>query len=61
MTIAEFLDVCHDVLVSKIDTFFDEVFVMCEDPELKQNRLRLLNAVASLPRGLFDFSELPGM
>jgi glycyl-tRNA synthetase len=36
------------------------VFVMAEDPELRRNRLALVNAVASLPRGIVDFAELPG-
>ena len=61
MSIAEFLDVCHNVLVPKIDPFFDEVFVMSEDLELRQNRLRLLKTVASLASGFFDFSKLPGI
>ena len=33
---------------------------MAEDPELRRNRLALLNAVASLPKGIVDFAELPG-
>jgi glycyl-tRNA synthetase len=42
------------------EAFFDKVFVMAEDPELRRNRLALVNAVASLPRGIVDFAELPG-
>lgn len=61
MDVAAFLEVCHSILVSKIDAFFDNVFVMADDERLKQNRLRLLNAIASLPCGILDFTELPGM
>ena len=42
------------------EQFFDKVFVMAEDPELRRNRLALVNAVASLPKGIVDFAELPG-
>ena len=42
------------------EAFFDKVFVMAEDPELRRNRLALVNAVASLPTGIVDFAELPG-
>ena len=42
------------------EAFFDKVFVMAEEPELRRNRLALVNAVASLPRGIVDFAELPG-
>ena len=47
-------------LVEPSEKFFDEVFVMAEDPELRRNRLALMNAVASLPKGVVDFAELPG-
>ena len=47
-------------LVEPSEAFFDKVFVMAEDPELRRNRLALLNAVASLPKGIVDFAELPG-
>jgi glycyl-tRNA synthetase len=42
------------------EAFFDKVFVMAEEPELRRNRLALMNAVASLPKGIVDFAELPG-
>ena len=61
MSIASFLKICHEDVVPQIDAFFEEVFVMCEDREVRHNRLRLLHAVASLPYGILDFSELPGM
>ena len=40
--------------------FFDKVFVMAEDPELKRNRVAMCAAVARLPAGVLDFGELPG-
>ena len=40
--------------------FFENVFVMAEDTELKRNRMALCRAVADLPVGVVDFAELPG-
>ena len=40
--------------------FFDTVFVMAENPELRRNRMALCAAVANLPAGVLDFGELPG-
>jgi glycyl-tRNA synthetase len=40
--------------------FFENVFVMAEDAELKRNRMALCRAVADLPVGVVDFAELPG-
>ena len=47
-------------LAAPAEAFFDKVFVMAEEPELRRNRLALMNAVASLPEGIVDFAELPG-
>ena len=47
-------------LAEPAEAFFDKVFVMAEEPELRRNRLALMNAVASLPKGIVDFAELPG-
>jgi glycyl-tRNA synthetase len=47
-------------LAEPVEQFFDKVFVMADDPELRRNRLALVNAVASLPKGIVDFAELPG-
>jgi glycyl-tRNA synthetase len=33
---------------------------MAEEPELRRNRLALVNAVASLPNGVVDLVEMPG-
>jgi glycyl-tRNA synthetase len=50
--------------VCEMDTaataFFENVFVMAEDAELKRNRMALCRAVADLPVGVVDFAELPG-
>lgn len=40
--------------------FFDKVFVMCEDEAVRNNRMALLNRVASLSRGIVDLTVLPG-
>ena len=42
------------------EAFFDKVFVMAEEPELRRNRMALMNAIASLSEGIVDFTELPG-
>lgn len=60
MKISEFLEVCDEGLVREIEVFFDEVFVMAEDLELRQNRLKLLNSIASLSSGVINFNELTG-
>jgi len=59
--VVEFLEICDKDIVGKIDRFFEEVFVMAEDKEVKDNRLRMLKKISSLFRGLFDLSELPGV
>ena len=43
-----------------MDTFFDKVFVMCEDEGVRQNRLALLRDIAALPLGIINFAQLPG-
>lgn len=40
--------------------FFEDVFVNCEDLPTRQNRLDLIDSVASLPKDMIDFSVLPG-
>jgi glycyl-tRNA synthetase beta chain len=39
-----------------IDTFFDSVLVMAEDPEIRQNRLALLKRISKLFTRVADFS-----
>jgi glycyl-tRNA synthetase beta chain len=41
-----------------VDRFFDEVLVMCENEEVRSNRLALLKGVAALFRRFADFSKI---
>jgi glycyl-tRNA synthetase beta chain len=41
-----------------VDAFFDNVMVMAEDINVRQNRLALLGAIASLFTGFADFSKI---
>jgi len=43
-----------------VDTFFDKVMVMDENPQLRANRLGLLAQLQSLFGGIADLSRLPG-
>ncbi|QFU15843.1 glycine--tRNA ligase subunit beta [Microvirga thermotolerans] len=43
-----------------VDAFFDKVTVNAEDPELRENRLRLLNAIREATRTVADFSRIEG-
>jgi glycyl-tRNA synthetase len=45
-------------LVGPLSTFFDEVFVMADDPALRAARLGLLATVRDLGEGLLDWTEL---
>jgi len=45
-------------LAEPLDTFFDQVMVMCEDASLQRNRLALLNELDSLCRQVADISCL---
>ncbi len=45
-------------LVTPVNTFFDDVLVMAEDPELRAARLGLLAAVRDLGDGLLDWPQL---
>lgn len=47
-------------LTPAISTFFDEVLVMDEDMAVRNNRLGLLQSIASLADGIGDLSELEG-
>jgi len=47
-------------LIPSINTFFDKVLVMAEDEKVKQNRLGLLQKIASLSDGAADLSKLEG-
>ena len=43
-----------------ITTFFDDVLVMDEDTAVRENRLALLQRIASLTQGIADLSHLEG-
>ncbi|MFW5942692.1 MAG: glycine--tRNA ligase subunit beta [Chloroflexota bacterium] len=43
-----------------ITVFFDNVLVMDEDPQVRENRLALLQHITSLARGIADLSYLEG-
>ncbi|UCH77431.1 MAG: glycine--tRNA ligase subunit beta, partial [Candidatus Coatesbacteria bacterium] len=43
-----------------VDTFFDEVMVMCEDEKLRANRLALMQLLADLFLSFADFTKLRG-
>jgi glycyl-tRNA synthetase len=58
-SIDEFLTVVSG-LIPAINTFFEQVLVMAEEPALRQNRLALLARIASLANGLADLSKLEG-
>jgi glycyl-tRNA synthetase beta chain len=46
-------------LAPVVARFFDEVLVMADDAQLRENRLRLLRAVAEAVGTLGDFAQLP--
>jgi glycyl-tRNA synthetase beta chain len=47
-------------LRAPVDRFFDQVMVMCEDGELRRNRLALLNGLSDLFLRTADISRLQG-
>jgi glycyl-tRNA synthetase len=57
--VGAFLD-AFEPLVEIITTFFDKVLVMDEDQAVRENRLALLQYVASPAKGRTDFSALTG-
>ncbi len=59
MSIPDFLAATAD-LVEPVDAYFDKVFVMTDNEQVKRNRLALLRQIASLSEGILDFSQLPG-
>ena len=58
-TVDEFLEIVVK-LIPSINAFFDKVLVMAEDSKVKQNRLGLLQKIASLSAGIADPSKLEG-
>ncbi|XP_037495831.1 glycine--tRNA ligase, chloroplastic/mitochondrial 2 isoform X1 [Jatropha curcas] len=57
--VAEFMELSSE-LIRPLEDFFNNVFVMVEDERIRNNRLALLKKIADLPRGIADFSILPG-
>ncbi|MFZ5809471.1 MAG: glycine--tRNA ligase subunit beta [Chloroflexota bacterium] len=47
-------------MIPAINRFFDEVLVMAEDMEQRQNRLGLLQRIGALAKGVADLSRLEG-
>ena len=47
-------------LIPAIDRFFEAVLVMAEEPDLRRNRLGLLQRIAALADGAVDMSRLEG-
>ncbi len=47
-------------VIPVINTYFDKVLVMAEDPAVRRNRLGLLQRIAALTKGVADFSKLEG-
>lgn len=45
-------------LRAAVDRFFDEVMVMADDPQIRNNRLALLGALAQVMNSVADISEL---
>jgi glycyl-tRNA synthetase beta chain len=55
---ADALKLVAKELGGPIDRFFDEVFVMVDDPKVRENRLRLLGEIADTVNGIAHFHQL---
>ena len=55
---AEALKLVAQQLGAPIDRFFDEVFVMVDDANVRDNRLRLLGEIADTVNGIAHFHQL---
>jgi glycyl-tRNA synthetase len=47
-------------LIPDINTFFDKVLVMAQEPALRRNRLALVGQIANLSHSLDDLRKLEG-
>lgn len=47
-------------MIPAVDTFFEEVLVMVEDEQIRQNRLGILQRIAAIADGVVDMSRLEG-
>jgi glycyl-tRNA synthetase beta chain len=43
-----------------VDAFFDKVTVNVDEPEVRANRLKLLNQIRAATRAVADFSRIEG-
>jgi glycyl-tRNA synthetase beta chain len=55
---ADALKLVAQELGAPIDRFFEEVFVMVDDPQVRGNRLRLLGEIADTVNGIAHFHQL---
>ncbi len=60
LTDQNYLEAMGEILKMKepVDTFFDEVLVMEDDPKIRENRLSLLRSIARLFLKVGDFSKM---
>jgi glycyl-tRNA synthetase len=58
-TVDDFLNIVVK-LIPSINAFFDKVLVMADDQAVRENRLGLLQRIASLSNGVADLSKLEG-
>ena len=47
-------------MIPAINAFFEAILVMAPEPEIRQNRLGLLQRIAGLAESVADFSRLEG-
>ena len=47
-------------IIPQVNRFFDEVLVMAEDAQVRNNRLGLLQRIAALATGVVELSFLEG-
>jgi len=59
-SLRELISVIDEVLAKPIDSFFDNVFVMSENPEIKTNRIRMLRYISALSNGIVDLTVIQG-
>ena len=59
LSVDEFLNTVV-ALIPSINAFFDQVLVMADDEQVRQNRLALVGQIASLSSGIADLSKLEG-
>ena len=58
-SVDDFLN-AFEPLIPAVNSFFDKVLVMAEDPAVRENRLGLLQRIAALMKGAADLSRLEG-